>query len=58
MRVLYCSAGGVGNVVMATPAMQALADLGHEVTVYLPEESAHVAQLLRGWGALAGTESD
>lgn len=49
MRVLYSAAGGIGNVVMATPAVAALAEMGFEVTILLPPESAGVAELFRGW---------
>jgi ADP-heptose:LPS heptosyltransferase len=52
VRVVYSTAGGIGNVVMATPAVAALADLGFEVTVVLPPELAQVAQLFWGWNAV------
>ncbi len=52
MRVLYSTAGGIGNVVMATPAISALAEMGLEVTVLLPPELAQVPGLLWGWRAV------
>lgn len=52
MRLLYSAAGGIGNVVMATPAISALAEMGLEVTVLLPPELAEVSELLRGWRAI------
>ena len=52
MEVLYSTAGGIGNVVMATPAVAALAEMGLEVTVLLPPELAQVAELFRGWQAI------
>jgi ADP-heptose:LPS heptosyltransferase len=52
MRVLYSTAGGIGNVVMATPAISALAEMGLEVTVLLPPELAGVSGLLSGWRAV------
>ncbi|MHC4253248.1 MAG: glycosyltransferase family 9 protein [Planctomycetota bacterium] len=53
MNVLLCVGGGIGNVVMATPAAAALAELGHEVTLYLQPEATLAAELLCGWDALA-----
>jgi hypothetical protein len=50
--VLCCVGGGIGNVVMATPALAALARLGFEVSVYLQPEAEPAAELLRGWDAL------
>lgn len=52
MRVLYSAGGGIGNVVMATPAVAALADVGFEVTLHLDAEAAPAAELLTGWAAL------
>ena len=52
MRVLYSTAGGIGNAVMATPAISALAEIGLEVTVLLPPELAGVSGLLSGWRAV------
>ena len=55
MRVLYCTGGGVGNVVMSTPAIAALHEMGHEVDVWLePGTPEGVADLLRGFGAIRG----
>ncbi len=52
MKVLLCIGGGIGNVIMATPAAFALAELGYQVSVYLQPEAAAAAPLLAGWGAL------
>ncbi|MHC4505928.1 MAG: hypothetical protein ACYTFI_21750, partial [Planctomycetota bacterium] len=50
--MLLAAGGGIGNVVMATPAAAALAQLGSEVTMYLQPEAEPAAELLRGWDAL------
>jgi hypothetical protein len=52
VKALYCIGGGVGNVVMATPAAAALASLGYAVTVYLQPEAACAEGLLLGWKPL------
>lgn len=53
MRILYSAGGGVGNVVMATPAISALAEMGHEVSVKLQRDVPEgVEGLLRGWDAV------
>jgi ADP-heptose:LPS heptosyltransferase len=54
MRVLLAAGGGIGNVIMATPAVAALARLGFDVTVYLQPETAAAAGLLEGWPELSG----
>jgi ADP-heptose:LPS heptosyltransferase len=55
MRILYAAGGGIGNVVMATPAIAALASMRHDVWVFLePDVPDGVAQLLRGWQAVKG----
>jgi len=58
MRILLVAGGGIGNVVMATPAVAALADMGCEVHVRLEAEARCAAELLRGWAALAGVCED
>lgn len=52
MRALYVAGGGVGNVVMATPAMAAMAEMGYRVSVLLDPGSAATRGLLEGWSAL------
>jgi len=52
MRVLVAAGGGIGNVVMATPAMAALASMGHRLSAWLLPEAAGAAGLLQGWDAL------
>ncbi|MFL6227745.1 MAG: glycosyltransferase family 9 protein [Pyrinomonadaceae bacterium] len=48
-EVLVHLAAGVGNVVLATPLVVALADLGFTVDVLLGADYAQTAELLRGW---------
>ena len=56
MRVLYCTGGGVGNVVMSTPAIAALHEMGYEVDVRLDQNAAPgIEELLSGWSAIGGT---
>jgi len=58
VRVLYCTGGGVGNVVMSTPAIAALADSWHTVDVWLePGTPEGTIDLLRGFGAIRGVLS-
>lgn len=52
MRVLLAAGGGIGNVVMATPAMAALGSLGLRVSVWLAPEASSAIGLLEGWSAL------
>jgi len=52
VRVLVCIGGGIGNVVMATPAMAALASMGHRLSAWLLPDAAGAVGLLRGWAAL------
>ncbi len=52
MDVLVCAGGGIGNVVMATPAMAALSSMGFRVSVTLAPEAAGAAGLLQDWSAL------
>ncbi|HRU05401.1 MAG TPA: hypothetical protein P5137_06460, partial [Candidatus Brocadiia bacterium] len=51
MRILICVGGGVGNVVMATPMIAAVASLGHTVDV-LCLGRACAWRLLEGWDAV------
>ena len=51
MKALVCISQGVGNVVMATPLVQAVHDLGYAVDVYC-DARCNAASLLRGWAAV------
>jgi ADP-heptose:LPS heptosyltransferase len=52
MDVLLCTGGGIGNVVMATPAMAALKSMGFRVSAWLAPEATGAIGLLHGWSAL------
>jgi len=52
MRILVAAGGGIGNVVMATPAMAALASMGHRVSARLCPGSRRAISLLQNWRAL------
>jgi hypothetical protein len=52
MRVLIAAGGGIGNVVMATPAMAALSSMGFRVSVWLAPEAVGAIGLLQTWSAL------
>ncbi|MHC5056721.1 MAG: glycosyltransferase family 9 protein [Planctomycetota bacterium] len=52
MRLLIEAGGGIGNVVMATPAMAALRAMGYRVSAWLLPEAAGAIGLLHGWSAL------
>jgi ADP-heptose:LPS heptosyltransferase len=47
--ILVHLAGGVGNIVLATPLVVVLNDLGFTVDVLLGADYAETAELLRGW---------
>ncbi len=51
MKALICLSQGVGNVIMATPLIQAVHDLGYTVDVYC-NARCNAASLLRGWAAI------
>jgi len=54
MRVLYCTGGGVGNVVMSTPAIAALHAMGHSADVLVGRDTLYgIEDLLRGWAPVA-----
>ncbi len=52
MRVLIEAGGGIGNVVMATPAMAALSSMGLSVSAWLAPEAVGTIGLLQNWSAL------
>jgi ADP-heptose:LPS heptosyltransferase len=52
VRILVAAGGGIGNVVMATPAMAALRSMGYRVSAWLAPEAADAAGLLQEWDAL------
>jgi len=58
MRLLYCIGGGIGNVVHATPALEALKSLGHDVTVHLTAEWPGTEKLIDHDAVLTGPLPD
>jgi len=51
-------ASGVGNVVLATPLLVALDDLGYTVDVCLDADYAQTADLLRPWSVVRAVHTD
>jgi len=55
MRVLVTSGSGLGNVVMATPTVAAVAALGHEVVLGLDKITAPFRSLWENWDVVSRT---
>lgn len=53
-RVLVHLAAGVGNVVLATPLLVALQEMGFDVDVWLSADYKETADLLRPWNVVRG----
>ena len=51
MRALICLSQGVGNVIMATPMIRAVRELGYTVDVFCNARCG-ASELLRGWDAV------
>lgn len=52
MEALVCTAQGIGNVVMATPTVAAVASMGYTVDVLLRANYPGTDGLLKGWEAI------
>jgi hypothetical protein len=50
-KILFHLAGGIGNMIMATPAIQALASAGDVVDLFVQGDSADSIELFNGWTA-------
>ena len=53
MRALVCAGQGVGNIIMATPTMAAVASMGYTVDVHLFANYPDTADLIREWDKVA-----
>ena len=58
MQVLVHLAAGIGNIVIATPLLVALNELGYTVDVRLSADYAETADLLQGWSILREVFTD
>ncbi|HEY3835436.1 MAG TPA: glycosyltransferase family 9 protein [Bryobacteraceae bacterium] len=58
MEALVHLAAGIGNIVLATPLLIALHDLGYQVDLRLSADYEATADLLRGWSVLRDLISD
>jgi ADP-heptose:LPS heptosyltransferase len=48
-KILFHVAGGIGNIIMTTPAVRALAEAGEIVDVFVEGDSSEASDIFRGW---------